>query len=338
MQGREVMKEKPIEQLLKPKKAFLRIALISMIISFVFYGIAIYMEKTAQTPEAVDYGSLIEAHKDREHDYVTTTIQYIALFAERQYYDIRYYYIQDTENHVMIAELSDETYQKIEEAYLQSGGTLAYELEGYIFDLPDDVLPLAIQSLPEVFDMQGNVITDENYQNYFGATYLHEGATPRTGLNAFLLGTGALLDVAAVVFLALYLTSAIKIRRYAKKIDMQMVRSELQQAATLPFSQARIYLTDHYIVSVVNGLLRITNYQDLLWLYIKAAKQYSTTVNLFLVGATRKGRPFYLATSLQEDLLNHIMALIRERNGNILIGYTAENKERYAALQKDFHL
>lgn len=115
---------------------------------------------------------------------------------------------------------------------------------------------------------------------------------------------------------------------------METVKSELQQNTTLKFENERIYLTTNYIVSVVNGLLRITKYQDLVWLYNKVAKQNSVTVNIFLVGATKEKKEFFIANSLNEDILNNIIYLIKERNQNILIGYTPENKKKYEELRK----
>lgn len=332
------MKDNIIEKLLKPKKAFLIIAIVSIMISLVFYGIIIYVEKTTEKPEAVDYGNLISMKSDNENDYVKTTIQYIALFAEREGYDSKYYYIQDINNRVMIASISDETYKKIEETYLQNKENFTYDLEGYIFNIPDDVLNIAIRYISEAFDVQGGVITKNNYQEYFGYTYLNEGITPNTELNGFLLGGGIFLDGIAIVFLALYITSIAKIYMYSKKFDMESVKSELQQNTTLKFEKERIYLTTNYIVSVVNGLLRITKYQDLVWLYNKVAKQNSVTVNIFLVGATKGKKEFYIANSLKEDTLNNIIYLIKERNENILIGYTPENKKKYEELRKDSQL
>lgn len=328
------MKENKIEQLLKPKKAFLIISVVLFIISLALYGIVISVEKTTEKPEAVDYGSLVSIKNDNENDYVKTTIQYIALFAEREGYDSKYYYIQDINNRVMIASISDETYKKIEETYLQNKENFTFDLEGYIFKIPDDVLNIAIEYISEAFDVQGGVITKSNYQEYFGSTYLNEGVTPNTELNGFLLGGGIFLDGIALVFLALYITSIVKIYMYSKKFDMESVKSELLQNTTLKFEKERIYLTTNYIVSVVNGLLRITKYQDLVWLYNKVAKQNSVTVNIFLIGATKEKKEFYIANSLKQDQLNNIMYLIKERNENILIGYTPENKKRYEELRK----
>lgn len=212
------MKENKIEQLLKPKKAFLIITVVLIIISLIFYGIVICIEKTTEKPEAVDYGNLISINEDKENDYVKTTIQYIASFAEREGFSSKYYYIQDINNRVMIAQIEDETYKKIQEKYLQNQENFTYELEGYIFDIPDDVLNLAIRCISKVFDIQDGIITKSNYQEYFGNTYLNEGVTPNTELNGFLLGAGAFLDCIAIVFLALYITSIVKIHMYTKNL------------------------------------------------------------------------------------------------------------------------
>ena len=328
------MNENRIERLLKPKKAFLIIAVVLLLISLILYGIATHIEKTTVTPEAVDYGTLISNKNDTENDYVKTTIQYIAIFAEREGFDSRYYYIQDINNRVMIAQINNSTYKKIEETYLQNKENFTYDLEGYIFNIPDDVLNLAIECISEVFDIQDGVITKSNYQDYFGNTYLNEGITPNTESIGFLLGGSMFIAGIAIVFLALFITSIVKIFKYTKRIDLESVKAELKQNTTLAFEEERIYLTTNYIVSVVNGLLRITKYQDLIWLYNKVAKQYSTTVNIFLVGATKEKKEFYIANSLNEDMLNHIICLIRERNANILIGYTPENQKKYEEIRK----
>lgn len=310
---------KKIENLLTPKKTFLIIAILLFIVSFILFGIVIYIEKCEKPKEEFDYGTLVSTNSDKENKYVKTTIKYISLFAEIKDYGIKYYYIQDINNHVMIATINDATYKKIQETYLQNQEKFTYNLKGYIFNIPDDVIDLAINNISESFDIQDIIITKDNYQKYFGSTYLNEDATPYTKLNGVFIGVGIILDSISIIFLILYISSMIKVIKYKKRYNLEEVKSELLQSTTLKFEKEKIYLTSNYIVSCVNGLLRITKYEDLICMYNKILKQYSITLNIFLVAVTKEKKKFYIANSLDEDILNEIILFIKDKNKNILI-------------------
>lgn len=178
-------------------------------------------------------------------------------------------------------------------------------------------------------------ITEETYEDYFGKTYLDEVVTPDTEFNGFIIGWGVFLGGIGIVLLIWYIASAIRVHKYTKNANLEDVKYELQKSTAKCFPKETIYLTDKYIISKVNGLLRVNEYEDFVWIYNLKAQQYGHTVNIFLTVKTKDKKQFHIATSLDENRLIEIMSLIKEKNPQVLVGFTDENKEEYKKYIKE---
>lgn len=326
--GDRVMEEKQIEKLFKPTKALLITSIILIVISIPMFMYVAWKESNEVKPEAINYRELFLNYTDNENSYVKVTAQYIAPFAEKDDEDMKYYYVQDEEGYIFIAKISDETMEKVRKAYDEQKENFSYNLEGYIFNIPEDVKQLAMSEASYYFE-GAPTITEETYEDYFGKTYLNEGVTPDTELNGYITGGAVFLGGIGVAFFIWYIVSVIRVRKYTRNANLEDVKYELQKSTVKCFPKETIYLTDKYIVSKVNGLLRVNEYEDFVWIYNLKAQQYGHTVNIFLTAKTKNKKQFHIATSLDENRLMQIMSLIKEKNPEVLIGFTDENKEEY---------
>ena len=111
-----------------------------------------------------------------------------------------------------------------------------------------------------------------------------------------------------------------------KKIDLKY---ELEKNTSKYFEKERIYLTDNYIVSNLNNILRVNRYEDFIWIYISKLQQYGSTANIFVRVKTKNKKQYDIASSLDENKLNEIIDLIKQKNTNILVGFTTENRKEY---------
>lgn len=328
------MGEKQIEKLFKPAKGLLITSIILIIIAIAMLVYVNWKEMNEVKPEAIEYRELFLNYTDNENSYAKVTAQYIAPFAEKDDEDMKYYYVQDEEGYIFIAKISDETMEKVKKAYDEEKENFSYYLEGYIFNIPEDVKQLAMSELSEYFE-GAPTITEETYEDYFGKTYLDEEITPDTEFNGFIIGWGVFLGGIGIVLLIWYIASAIRVHKYTKNANLEDVKYELQKSTAKCFPKETIYLTDKYIISKVNGLLRVNEYEDFVWIYNLKAQQYGHTVNIFLTVKTKDKKQFHIATSLDENRLIEIMSLIKEKNPQVLVGFTDENKEEYKKYIKE---
>ena len=125
-----------------------------------------------------------------------------------------------------------------------------------------------------------------------------------------------------------------EIAKYAKKLDLEDVKYEMEKSTAKHFPQEHIYLTDKYVVSDVNGLLKVNEYEEFVWIYNFKAQQYGVTVNIFLTVKTKNKKELHIATSTNENKLNEIISIIKQKNTNILVGFTPENKKEYKNICK----
>lgn len=322
------MESKKIEKLFKPKKMFLIITLVSILITVALAGFVAWREKTEVTPEPVEYYDLVMDNLEEEHKYVKVNLEYICSFAEREDTNQTYYFIADENNIVYIVRISDETYKKIEEAYNEQQENFSYELEGYIFNIESDLKKIAMDEFGNVFE-NAPKLTEQNYEDYLGTTYLNEYVTPYTETNGIMVGIACMAGFIAILFGVLYIISVIKVYKYTKTSDFEDLKYELEKSTSKHFAKERIYLTDNYIISDVNGLLKVNRYEDFIWVYILKAQQYGRTVNIFLKAKTKNRRELNIANSLDKNILNEIIYFIKQKNPNVLVGFTPENKKEY---------
>jgi len=322
------------DKILDINRKYLIIASILILISIIMYSGIAKLEQTKEKEKCIDYNTLISSKKDTEKKYVKVTMFSLPYkFAVKEEGETKqnYYFIYDQYNFLYITRLTDKTYQKIEEKYNQDPENFSYELRGYIYNIPSQLKELALSEFNKA--IENKTITNENFEDYFGKTYLDETLTPYTEIIGILFGIGILLDMFGIACLIAYIAMYIRTKKTLKKYNKQELQEELYNAEMSSYSKAKIYLTNKYIISTVSGLT-VIEYDDLFWIYIENRRQNGISIGKYLIAVNMKKKKINLAyTYKNEDLLIEIMNKIKENKDSIKVGFTKENQKAFRNLK-----
>lgn len=337
-------------KILKCSKVPLVIVLLIIAISIALFSYSSELDKKGEVePVAKEYNELIAYKQDVENEYVEVTITDVPYgFAEEEVDGITrsYYFVYDQYDYMYIVRLMDSTYTMLENKYNENPEEFSYTLKGYIFEDPEELKELAISAYNE--GMEEEIVNQENFRLYFGNTYLDEVLTPYSDTSAILIGIGAGIDVLALVLLILYITGYIKTKNALKKYDKEDLEYELSKSSTIEYKiskvstlenkKDKIYLTDRYIVSKIMGGLNVLEYNELVWLYNEKRRINGIPTTINLKGFTNKKSYELVVVSAYgegENLLIEIMDKIKERNPQVMLGFTKENQQSYKEIKKN---
>ena len=320
--------------ILKRSKKGLLVVLVSLIIGIGLIVLGTSILNKEEEKIAKNYGALISSKTDNANEYVKVTISYLPyLFATKEddYGDKNYYIIFDENDYPYIARLTDSTYKMLEKKY-ENNETISYEVSGYLFRQEKEMKPLAIDAHKEIFS--DSMISEANYELYFGKCYLDETLTPSTGIEALSIGIGVGLLFLSFFAFIFYIVFAIRYKKNIRKYGKEILEAELLKPDTQYYKKAHICLTDKYVISTMSGL-DVLEYKDILWLYYENRRYNFASIGKFIVARTANKKIVQLAyTYSNEDLLIEIMKKIKEKNEQILLGFTKENQEKYKELVK----
>ena len=326
-------------KILKCSKVPLVIALIIIAISIALFSYSSELDKKAEIePVAKDYNELIAYEQDVENEYVEVTITDIPYgFAEEEDDGItrNYYFVYDQYDYMYIVRLMDSTYTMLENMYNENPEEFSYTLKGYIFEDPEELKELAISAYNE--GMEEEIVNQENFRSYFGNTYLDETLTPYSDTSAVLVGIAVGIDIFAIVLFIVYIIGFIKTKNALKRFDKEDLEYELSKSSTIEYKKAKIYLTDKYIISRVMGV-NVLEYNELVWLYNEKRRVNGIPTTINLKGFTNK-KAYELAEVSAygegENLLIEVMNKIKEKNLQVLLGFTKENQQSYKEIKKN---
>ena len=318
-------------KVLETKKKYLIAGILMIILSLAaIIGEYVY-EETIKSNSVQDYHVLISKDEDEENKYasvVITDIPYGFAYREGDYETLRYYLVYDKDNYMYMARLTDATYKNIEKMYEESNGDFSYELKGYLYKTPDDLKDIAIDFYNSALEDEEDKITQENFHYYLGKTYLDETQTPTEDLFVLVIIFGTIFTILGIVCIIIHFVRRKKRNKILKEYNRYELESELSSPNTKVHEKENIYLTDKYIISSQNGL-DIIKYEDILWIYNEKIRQNRVNVGVYLVCNTKFKKRIMIAFSRKEEKIIDIIEEISDKNGDILVGYTKENKKLY---------
>ncbi len=321
-------------KILKSNNKGLLITLITLIIGIALIVWGTSFENKEDDLVAKSYSELISSKKDEPKEYVNITIAYLPyLFAEEtdDYGGKKYYIVFDNNDYPYIVRLTDTTYNILKLRY-DNKQDISYEISGYLFKQQKEMKDLAIEAHKEIFE--DSMISEANYELYFGKCYLDETLSPSTGIEALSIGIGIGLLILSFFIFIFYIVFKIKHKRSLKKYSREELESELLKPNVEYFKKANICLTDKYIISTMTGL-DVIKYEDILWIYYENRRYNFVSIGKYIVARLKNKKMVQLAyTYNNEELLIEIMKKIKAKNEEIMLGFTKENQERYKELTK----
>lgn len=321
------------KKIFKLPKGALITTIIFAILATTLILVGIETDKPQENETPSQYHTLISNDSDNENQYVKVTITELPYqFAIRNEGGTqwKYYILFDKDNYMYLSRLTSETFNKLEELYNKNQEEFSYELEGYIFNTPEDLKKIAMETYNE--QEPAEIITDENFTNYFGKSYLDETYTPNSPIAETMITIGAILGISAIIIFIAYICIIVKFKKTIQKYNKEELEEELEKETTISYPTAKIYLTDKYIITKANTL-DIIPYEDLYWIYIEKRKYNGVNVGKYLIAKMKNKKTKQIAVvHKSEELLIEITNKIHEKNDSVLIGFTPENQKAF----KDF--
>lgn len=338
------MEEKEINKVLKPGKVLLIITILFIIATIGLFAIGYYQEYTDKK-DPKDLGTLIENSEEKEGQYVKLDIGYLPYaFAEVGTTDKEYYYFAwDAENYMYIVRLTDKTYEELKGMANAEDEKLSYQLKGYTFKTPSNLRKLAIEAANEIYsggeeeESTSKKITTSNFTEYFGSVYIDETEVPaNTSGDPTFYGLGFCVGIFALMFVIIYVSrmkGTVSFRKNPEKYEE--LKEELSALTDNPYKKLKVYLTSKYVIAKTSAVLAIP-YKDVIWEYTQIHYRNGVAMNKTLIICTKEKKKIALATSGPDDMnIDEIMVEIQDRNEEVKIGYTKENRQFYRDYKKE---
>lgn len=330
------MEEKEINKILKPGKVLL-IVTIAFVLLTVGIFVAGFYENYSAKKNPKELGTLIRNDEEEEGQYVKLKMSYVPyVFAEEGTTNPYYYYFAwDAEDYMYIVRLTDETYKQIADLKKEDSDTIEYELKGYTFKTPASLKKIAIEELNEIYE--NNEVTSSNFTEYFGKVYIDETEIPtNTSGDATLYGIGFCVGIFALMFVIIYVSrmkGTINFRKNPEKYEE--LKEELASLTDNQYSKLKVYLTSKYIIAKSSAVIAIP-YKDVIWEYTTIHYRNGVAMNKSLTICTSNKKKIVIATSGPNDTdIDEMMVEIQDRNENVKIGYTKENRQYYRDYRKE---
>lgn len=326
------MTKSEINKILKPKKPLLYVALPLLVLSIVMYIIAANVKVSKE--DAIDYRKLLFNYDNIKGEYTKLDICSAYSFAGKD--NLTYYYVQDADGYVYVARITDETFDKMDEAFSRSSNPddFTYTIYGYVREVYSDLKKFIISEFDDAFDTDVK-LTNSTYDDYFSDTYIDETLAGKVTLSAFFIGAGVVSDIVGLILLLLFLVSSSRSKKSLANFDYDILYSQLASAETVCYKQVGLYLTGQYLIASSGGL-RVLKYSDIFWMYPVKNRVNGIPTSASLAAAYSDKKVYTIAstTANKEDLLVEIMQKVYDRNNNILMGYNDVNVQAFRDFQK----
>lgn len=244
------------------KKLFLAIIMIILAVVLIIYTFY-YFPKKNESIKVNDYHDLISNNHDREGSYVEINFNYLTIIASENKYN--YFLVKDTNNYTYIIKIGNETYNDILSIY-ENSEEFQYKISGYLSNISDDLRKMTIKTFNNNFNKE---ITIDNFEEYFGSTYLNESYHPINYQNVIyiiiiILG---LLIISIGLFLIIYcIIDYKKKKRLLKKYNKSSIIRSFKMEDT--YLKEKVALLNRYII-LNKGFLKIIPYLSINKIYIQ---------------------------------------------------------------------
>lgn len=319
--------QEKLKKITKKTKEHLICAIVFFGLGILCFGWAYYISETTKD-EGVTLHELISVGSTKEKDIVELTVTEIPyVFAE---YDSdltspKYYFLMD-ENYLYVGYLDYATYQMLNQDDINEK---PITIKGVTKTIPDDVIDIAIEVYNE--DLEEEFLTKGNYKSYIGEICIDTVSDLVDNLFQIILGVSFVFI--GIIYLIIYYIRKRKINKAKKDMVLwEQIQKELESSQTIDYYKFGLCLTPNYIVDGLKGLTLIP-YADIVWVYLHEHKYNGIVCNRYLMVITKDKKKIQVAElggihPKAKNTYIEIMEKIYEKNQNILVGYTKENKER----------
>lgn len=332
----EIMKEiysDKIKKGINKLNIYLVVAMIFIIITIVCIICAINVYNRSDS-YPVDMNDVIARNnsKDNVYSYINVAISpYVFAEQSDDIFEDKYYFLSDGE-YVYIAYLDYHTVQEINN---NTNSDNIVKLTGITKKIPSDIKNIAIDVYNDI--LGDTVMNQDNFENYFGNVYL-DVTSPINDNTVYVL-LSIFFGVIGLLILISYIIFRVITNKTIKNLSLDewhKINSEIEEASTNYYKKAKLYLIKNYLVYFSRGM-NVIKYTDILWMYPFEVKQYGFTTTKSIVIVDKKGKKHVIAginnfDHNSKNSYDEIFTTIMNKNKEILIGFTMENKNKMKEL------
>lgn len=323
---------------LKGKKTRLIIGLIIIIVCLMA-EVLLYMKKDNDIKSAK---SLIEVEMDNggsaeKYSYIDVKLMsdYFATYTYDE--SVEYLYFVWDDKYTYVASLSTAERQKLNDIYEYTYNSnentpkpKSVRIYGYTKLIPEDLKKITADSYNELYGV--TEYTEANITNYVGIYYLDTESTPTGNFITYSIIIG-IISLIGFYQIYAYFRNKKKMTKIMNtySLELDKIKSEMDNGDTLYSKKAKIYLTKNYIVSLVNGF-EIYKYKDIRWIYPHENRYNGILANISIMIVTKDSKTHTIANINYNKKngikFDEIYATLRNRVPDALQGYTSENIEK----------
>ena len=152
---------------------------------------------------------------------------------------------------------------------------------------------------------------------------------------------GFITFITGMVMLISYFIKAKKYKKYFKSTsrnELNIINSQLNSKDSFNYKDLKLFLTDNYIVSYINNFYAV-KYEDVLWIYehIQRVNGFRAYTAILVMDKNFKLHTIVqtsLNTKAKKESFDEIIETISNKNKNILMGYTKENRDKIKNMKR----
>lgn len=305
------------------------LVLLAITVLLIYLGV---QNQNKPLPDPENLSSLIENKKFDEDIYayldVATKPYLFAVYeTDGKEEDAKYYLAMDKNNYLYILYMKEDKYKELNVDSIQE---IPIRISGITKRIPNDIKDLTITSYNEL--MKDEYLTKDNFKDYVGLVYLDTKAEVNDSslyyLGAFLSG------LFFIIIVITYIVIVIKNKRTFKNIsneELAKIDSEISMMSTSEYANMKFYLLKDYIVDLTNNIV-ILKYSDLVWAYPYEQRYNGLLVNKCIKLVDKKNKMYDVANTKvldknKDEILQEILRKIQEKNGDLVLGFTNENRK-----------
>ena len=305
-----------LEKMIKKDRTLLilGIAFLFAIAGCVYWIYTISKSDTSKIPQ------IMEVDKVETLSYLNTRIapyEFAANQDESEWLAI----VMDENNYLYIVRLTSDEYDKIYEyfgRFKDSEEIVPFRIVGHTKEFDSKIQELAIDAYNEGSESEDDVITEDNFNEYFGYFYLDMSSEKDYSIPAVLIFVSSIFSI---TFLALGLVSTSKTKKTIESEEYQRAIEELNNPE---YETKSAILTKNYIIYSNCGL-NIVSYKDVTWVY-RHTYRYNGVPNHSFAYYVRGSKKMNLISfGFNQKQADDLVAYVSKKNPNALVGYTKEN-------------
>lgn len=323
---REV-KSDQIKQRVKKSKTNLIIWLVVALCGAAIFALSLNMDKIRK---GSDFHELLATGEKKENQYVTmevTAEPYVFAYYPGDNSG-KFYFLWD-DQYIYVAFLNEKEFNRLNTEDIKENHL---KVSGITKEIPSDIKKLALEAYNENVE-KDQKLTSSQFNEYFGVLYLDQ--TESDPATVLCLIVGMIGWMAGFIGFLSQLIVVLKWKSNMKKIsdeDWEAINKELDEEEAFYYKNAKLSLTNHYIVDFARGI-KVFKYSDILWMYKYEYRYNGVNTQLSIILYTEDKKRHVIAalpgyTKKSKEVNREIMESIMDKNKKMLVGYTKENRQK----------